>query len=70
MDADSKEAGAHNTVRVSNDDFRNSFQKKQLGPKFDLRQFHEVVLTKGAVPLDVLEELIDKSISATKGGGS
>ena len=45
-------------------------RNKQLGLKFDLRQFREVVLTKGAVPLDVLEELIDKSISATKGGGS
>lgn len=27
VDADSKEAAAHNTVRVSNDDFRNSLQR-------------------------------------------
>ena len=27
VEADSKEAAAHNTVRVSNDDFRNSMQK-------------------------------------------
>ena len=33
--------------------------KKQLGAKFDLRQFHEVVLTNGAVPLDILEELVN-----------
>lgn len=25
----------------------------------DLRQFHEVVLTNGAVPLDILEELVN-----------
>jgi uncharacterized protein (DUF885 family) len=29
--------------------------KKQLGPKFDLRAFHDAVLAQGALPLDQLE---------------
>ncbi len=37
--------------------------KKELGDKFDLKQFHNVVLKNGAVPLDILEELIDEYIA-------
>lgn len=33
--------------------------RRGLGPKFELRKFHDVVLTNGDVPLPVLESLID-----------
>lgn len=37
-----------------------------LGPKFDLRRFHDAVLSQGAVPLTVLEQQIDAWIAAEK----
>ena len=40
--------------------------KTELGDKFDIRQFHDVVLKNGAVPLDVLEQLVDEYITAGK----
>ncbi len=36
--------------------------KKELGDKFDIRDFHRVVLKNGSVPLNILEELVDKYI--------
>ncbi|WP_299181306.1 DUF885 family protein [uncultured Aquimarina sp.] len=40
--------------------------KRQLGEKFDLRDFHNAVLKNGAVPLDVLEEIIDSYVEDAK----
>ncbi len=38
--------------------------KEKLGDKFDIRDFHEVVLTNGALPLDVLEDLVGDYIAS------
>ncbi|MEO9634488.1 MAG: DUF885 domain-containing protein [Parasphingorhabdus sp.] len=38
----------------------------ELGNKFDLRDFHDVVLGQGAVPLDMLEAQVNRWIETTK----
>ena len=40
--------------------------KKALGEDFDIREFHDVILTNGVVPLDVLEKLVEDYIEAKK----
>jgi len=40
----------------------------ELGDKFDIRAFHDVVLANGSVPLSVLEELVDEWITDRKKG--
>ena len=41
--------------------------KRELGDKFDIRQFHDEVLGAGALPMNVLEERIDSWIKSKKG---
>jgi uncharacterized protein (DUF885 family) len=41
--------------------------KKELGAKFDIRQFHDQVLGAGALPLGVLQEQIEGWIAEQKG---
>jgi uncharacterized protein (DUF885 family) len=40
--------------------------QQELGPRFDVRDFHREVLVDGALPLDVLEAKIVRWIDATK----
>lgn len=36
--------------------------KLQLGNRFDIREFHDVILSNGALPLNILEEMVDRWI--------
>jgi uncharacterized protein (DUF885 family) len=40
--------------------------KAALGPKFNLKDFHAVVLENGGVPLTTLERLVDDWIAKAK----
>jgi uncharacterized protein (DUF885 family) len=42
--------------------------EQQLGPKFDVRRFHDAVLGQGAVPLDALDAQINAWIASEKAG--
>jgi len=41
--------------------------QKELGPKFDIRKFHDEMLDGGSLPLDMLEARTDKWIGEQKG---
>jgi uncharacterized protein (DUF885 family) len=40
--------------------------EQALGPRFDIREFHEVVLGQGALPLDVLDEQVTRYVAQRK----
>ncbi len=40
--------------------------KTELGPKFDIKAFHDVVLTGGSMPLALLEQRVDQWIAKQK----
>jgi len=40
--------------------------KEALGDNFDIRKFHDVVLTNGPIPLNVLEDLVEAYINKEK----
>jgi uncharacterized protein (DUF885 family) len=37
-----------------------------LGAKFDLREFHDVVLKNGALPLEILEQQVNEYVARKK----
>jgi uncharacterized protein (DUF885 family) len=41
--------------------------KKELGPKFDIRAYHDLVLKNGALPLNIFEENVRAWIACTRG---
>jgi uncharacterized protein (DUF885 family) len=41
--------------------------KRALGPRFDIREFHDEVLSTGAVPLSVLDKVVRDWIAAKQG---
>jgi uncharacterized protein (DUF885 family) len=40
--------------------------QKALGPKFNIRAFHDVIIDSGALPMDVLEQRVDAWIATQK----
>ena len=44
--------------------------RQQLGDDFDIREFHDAVLKNGAVPMQVLEDVIDGYMKAKKAGSA
>lgn len=42
--------------------------KSELGDKFDVREFHDIALLSGALPLDLLEKNVDAWIAKKKAG--
>lgn len=63
--ADPGQALAYKTGELKIKELR-ARAKQQLGDKFDVRDFHDVLLSNGAVPLDVLERNINGYIAARK----
>jgi uncharacterized protein (DUF885 family) len=60
------QALAYMTGRLKIQELRERAQR-ELGDRFDIREFHEQVLMTGALPLAVLDAKIDRWIASKKG---
>lgn len=63
------QALAYMVGKLKLDELRDRAQLK-LGPRFDLRRFHNLVLDQGSLPLSVLERYVDEWIAAQAAGAS
>ena len=46
-----------------------AYAERELGPKFDVRRFHDEVLRHGAIPLSVLDERLRAWVAEQKRAG-
>jgi len=40
--------------------------EQQLGPKFDVREFHDAILREGTLPLELLKDVANQYISSVR----
>lgn len=60
------QATAYKTGQLAILDIRSKAEA-ELGDKFDVRQFNEMILMNGAMPLDILREVADEWVAGQKG---
>ena len=60
------QATAYKTGQLAILDIRAKAEA-ELGDKFDVRQFNEMILMNGAMPLDILREVADEWVAEQKG---
>ncbi len=63
------QALAYKIGQLKISELRNMAQK-DLGEKFDIRAFHDLVLDSGPVPLNILEQMVKDWVTKTKNGKS
>ena len=58
------QATAYKTGQLAMLDMRSNAEA-DLGDKFDVREFHETMLMNGAMPLDILDDVVADWVAAT-----